>query len=218
MAAYQFPDNELQEIELLVTKITGGSIGLNQLFNPDESFSVAGEHATKILECLQNMRAAIETEDYEDIDALLAAVREYDIEKSAIKLTRTDSNPLFIEVVKKSQEIVANIKQDSYHRMLFRKIELIDVMKLSDNNFYAIQAVSDIRKMFEDTINELQNINPPRKGTDEKKSVFSRFFSNSNKVAPAPVQRGSQKEIDEAIHALKSLANELPLRHWCITR
>jgi hypothetical protein len=94
--------------------------------------------------------------------------------------------------------------------MVFRKVELIELMKSNDNHLYAFDAMSNIKKLFENTINELKNINAPSTPNKDKKSVFSRFFSNSNKVAPATAQRVTQNQLDEAIRVVKLLADDLP--------
>jgi hypothetical protein len=213
MAGYQFPDNELQKITTLVSKITGDHMGLNQLYNPDETHTIAGEHSIKILSHLQEMQEACENAD---IAKLRAAAQAYETEVSIIKRHPEDSNPLLSELLQQSKKIVSAIETDPYYRVEIRMSELSSQKVKHDDLVYPIQATREINELINNAIQDLERANQGRSipliNPDEKKSMFAKFFSSKpNKIVDSSqIQRMPQAEIDNAVSFLKQLASALP--------
>jgi hypothetical protein len=217
MAAYQFPDNKLQEISTLVSKITGDYIGLNQLYNPDETHSAAGEHAIQILKNLQDMQEELKKDRRElSINKLFSAIQKYTKEYQRIIQHSEDSNPLLSEVLNQAHAIVLDIYANQEFRVRLRQCMLSSQAKANNDLMFPIQATVEVNELINNTIKDLESKNQGRSipvvKPAEKKTFFSKFFSSSsNKVMDSSqLQRIPQAELDRAILFLNDLANQMP--------
>ncbi len=214
MAAYQFPDNELQEINALVSKITGDYMGLNQLYNPDETHTAAGEHAIQILKSLQAIQEELNNNG--TADKLLAAIISHNREINSVLMHPEDSNPLLSQVVNKSLNIVKGIMDDPDLRVALRQSIVLSQKKQHNDLLFPLQATKEINELIENTIKELQSKNPTRSSPaaepPKQKTFFSKFFSSpSNKIMDSSqIQRIPQAELETTILFLKELATRLP--------